>query len=406
MISRLLKDKYKWYVVILTMLTYGVIAGVERLCMPVLFKEISVDLNLSLVSLGTIWGADPLAGIAVGLVGGLLVDRFGLKRSLTVVCILAGIFSALRGLAIDFWSAAASMFLFGIMAAMTPAIVPKAAAVWFNREKLGLVNAIINVAWSIGGMLATMTSATLLSPWLGGWRNVLFLLGAPAVGIGLLWALTGREPGPDEIQNTQVSSVSFKEAISQVVRLKEVWLLGLISLALWGSNLGFIGYLPLYLQDQGWSIAAADGVITAFNGAYMLGIIPMTLIANRFRAHKFMLFFTMAVTAVFMAAVPLVSDAALWPLVIIANFLRSSSFALTNVLIMEIPEVKGTYSGTAIGLVTSIGMVGGFAAPPLGNSFEQFGAQTPFFFWAALAACSWPLFLLLRKTHKPALSAG
>ena len=100
------------------MLTYGVVTGVDRMCLPVLFKEISTDLGLNTVSLGTIWGMDPLAGIFVGLPAGLLVDRFGIKRTLTVVCILGGIFCALRGLSINFLTLAASMFLFGSMAAM------------------------------------------------------------------------------------------------------------------------------------------------------------------------------------------------------------------------------------------------------------------------------------------------
>ena len=32
---------YKWYILFLTMLTYAIVAGASRLCMPVLFKEIA-----------------------------------------------------------------------------------------------------------------------------------------------------------------------------------------------------------------------------------------------------------------------------------------------------------------------------------------------------------------------------
>jgi len=367
--------------------------------MPVLFKEISVDLNLSIVKMGTIWGADPLAGIFVGLIGGLLADRFGIKRTLTVVCILAGVFSAVRGFSVNFITMAGGMFLFGIMAAMTPSIVPKTASVWFRRQQLGIINALINVSWSMGAMFATMTSATILSPLLGGWRNVLFVLGIPAVIVGLLWLFTGRDPNKDEIQTTQTNTVPLKEAFFHVIRLREVWVIGLISLTLWGANMGFIGYLPLYLRNNGWSNASADGAITVFNGASMLGMLPMVLIANRLKAHKSMLFFSMVITSTFMALLPLVSNSGVWPLIIIATFLRSAAFAITNVLIIEIPGVGSTYGGTAVGLVTSIGMIGAFASPPLGNSFEQFGSGIPFFFWAALAACSLPMFLGLRRIN-------
>lgn len=48
--------------------------------MPVLFKEISDDLGLSVAQIGTIWGLDPLAGVFIGLPGGLLADRFVLNE--------------------------------------------------------------------------------------------------------------------------------------------------------------------------------------------------------------------------------------------------------------------------------------------------------------------------------------
>ena len=45
---------YKWYVLILGMLSFFTVAGMSRMCMPVLFKQISIDLDLSLVAIGTV----------------------------------------------------------------------------------------------------------------------------------------------------------------------------------------------------------------------------------------------------------------------------------------------------------------------------------------------------------------
>ena len=156
------------------MLTYAIVAGAERMCMPVLFPEISEKIGLNLVSIGTIWGLDPLAGVFIGLPAGLLADRFGIKRTLIVVCLLAGVFSALRGFSYNFMTLAATTFIFGIMSAAAPSIVPKTTAVWFAPKYLGITNALLNVAWGIGAMFATMTSAVFLSPWLNGWENVMF----------------------------------------------------------------------------------------------------------------------------------------------------------------------------------------------------------------------------------------
>jgi MFS family permease len=132
------------------MLTYAIVAAAERMCLPVLFNEISADLGLNLVSVGAIWGIDPLAGIFIGLPAGLLADRFGIKRTLTVICLLAGVLSALRGFSFNFITLAATTFLFGMVASMTPSIVPKTTAVWFSRSYLGITNALLQCAWSVG----------------------------------------------------------------------------------------------------------------------------------------------------------------------------------------------------------------------------------------------------------------
>jgi MFS transporter, NNP family, nitrate/nitrite transporter len=380
----------------LTMLTYGILTGLERLCMPVLFKEISVNLSLSAVSIGTIWGMDPLAGIFVGLPSGLLADRFGVKRTLTIICILAGIFCALRGFSQNFMSMAATMFLFGLMAAMAPAIVPKITALWFERRQLGLTNALINISWAIGSMTATMTSATILSPLLGSWRYVLFLMGVPGVMVGLLWLFTGRDASKNETRTTS-AQVPFRKAISTVIRIKEVWIIGLISLTLWGANMGLMGYLPLYLRNIGWAPATADAVVTVYSGATTLGLIPMVLLSNKLNAPKGMYFFAMVVTVINMALIPVLDGGLLWGMLIVCTFLRSAASPLVNVIILEIDGIGSTYGGTAIGLMTSIGMVGGFIGPPVGNSLESISPSAPFYFWAALAASSLPLFLLLKK---------
>jgi predicted MFS family arabinose efflux permease len=365
--------------------------------MPVLFKEISQDLGLSLVAVGTIWGADPLAGIFVGLPSGLLVDRFGPKKTLTMICILGGIFAFCRGLSFDFLSMAAFMFLFGSMCAMSPTIVIKTVAVWTERARLGFLNALIFASWSIFSMVASMTSATILSPLLGGWRNVFFLMALPLVVIGLLWLFTGREPKRGEVPIAPSGQVPLGEALSRVIRIKEVWFIGIISLAFWGANNGFLGYLPTYLRNIGWSPAGADGAFTAFNAASLVGIVPMIFLANRLKAHRAMFFFSMIVMVLNLALLPLTDGGGVWAVIIISAFFRSAALPLTTVVLYETRGVGNSYGGTALGLVTSIGMIGGFAAPPLGNSLESLGPGAPFFFWAALVAVSLPLFLFIKK---------
>jgi predicted MFS family arabinose efflux permease len=389
---------YRWYILSLTMATYALIAGAARLCMPVLFKEISDDLGLSIVAVGTVWGMDPLAGVFIGLPSGLLADRFGVKRTLTVVCILAGVFGALRGFSVNFITMATSMFLFGLMAAATPSILPKVTAEWFSGRHLGLANALLNVAWSIGAITATMFSATVFSPWLGGWRPVMFLYGTPALVLGLLWLFTGRDPDKSELPEMATSQVPFRQALTHVIRIKEVWIIGLVTLTNWGASTGFIGYLPLYLRNIGWTPASADSAITVVNGAFAIGAIPMVLLAEKLKAIKGMSLFSIVALAATLALLPFLNSTGVWLILIFGGLGRSGLGSLVNVILLETKGVGSTYGGTAIGLASTISMVGAFLAPPLGNSLASINQGFPFILWACLAAAGVPLLLPIK--HK------
>jgi NNP family nitrate/nitrite transporter-like MFS transporter len=378
------------------MVSYGIIAALDRMCLPVLFKEISLDLDLSLVSIGTIWGMDPLAGMFISLPSGLLADRFGLKRTMTVVCILAGIFSALRAFSNSFFSLAAAMFFFGLMAAITPAITPKVTAVWFSRRYLGLTNALLNVFWYVCSITATMLSATFLSPALGGWRNTILVLSAPAVVMGLLWLITGREPDKSQSPTASARSVPFRQAFSKVIRNKEVWFVGLIEAAFFGSNTGFYGYLPLYLRNIGWPIDAADTAITLVNGACLIGIFPMVLLANRLRSNKVVLIVSLVAMSANLFLLPFLQGNTVFVLLAISGFLRGGGLAILTVMIFDIKGIGSTYAGTAVGLATSCSMGAAFIAPPVGNSLASINPGMPFIFWGILPALSIALLFFIK----------
>jgi NNP family nitrate/nitrite transporter-like MFS transporter len=392
---------YKWYILTLTMLTYAIVAGVARLCIPVLFKEIADNLGLDATAIGTVWGMDPLAGVFIGLPSGLLADRFGIKRTLTVLCILAGVFCALRGFSTSFLTLAATMFLFGLMAAAAPSIVPKVTAVWFSGKRLGLANAMLNVAWSIGAMFATQFSATIFSPALGGWRNVMFLYAVPCVALGLLWLFTGREPDKTENPELLTVKIPFRESLAHVIRMKQVWLIGLITLTNWGASMGFVGYLPYYLKNHGWDPASADSTVTVLSLMMMLGSIPMVLLSDRLKTRKGVLVVCISALVICLALLPFVNTTGVWILIAASGFIRSGAGSLFNVMIFEMEGVGSTYGGTAIGLASTISMIGASVSPPIGNSLSKVSEGLPFTFWSCLAAVGIGLLLFVKTKKNP-----
>jgi len=382
------------------MLTVGGLAGLETYCMPVLFKEISLDLNLNLAQIGTIWGINSLAGVFVALPAGLLSDRFGIKRTLIVVCILTGILSALRGFSSNFITLAITMLLFGLFSSIIPCIAPKVTVLWFNHRRIALANAFINVFWNFGSMIGTMTSATVFSPLLGGWRNVIFVFSIPAILLGIMWLITGREPSKNEETAQILHSVSLRKALSEIIHIREVWILGIIEMSFVGSTVGLLGYLSLYLKNSGWDVVAADTATTLLITVGAVGVVPMTILANRFRSIKGTLILSIVASIIGVVILPFVHGAGVYYVLIISGFLRSPSLALANTMLFEINGVGSVYGGTAIGLVTSMSLVGACIAPVIGNSFAVIHPAAPFVFWAIFSALGLPAFCFLRGKNK------
>jgi len=340
------------------------ITGAQRMCVPVLFEGISADLNLSLVQLGAIWGVDPLAGFFISIPGGMIIDKFGVKRTAIAVCLLGGLFGALRGFSVDFFSMAFITFIFGFTATMTLVLAPKVVAIWFKHHRLGLANAVFMISVYAGQMFASMSSATVLLPLFGNWRNVLIILSMPAILIGILWFFTASRPGDRRLHPVESEGTTLLHLLSHVIRIKDIWIMGLVVMCGMGTILAVNGYLPIYLQGIGWSVAEADFALTLMLGFSLIGNIPIMFFADRLKSLKPMFIISLLVMAVSLGLIIVADKPGVWALLVVYGLARAVPPTLVNIYIIKLPQIGGKYTGTAVGLANTVGMLGGFYIPP------------------------------------------
>jgi ACS family glucarate transporter-like MFS transporter len=374
---------YRWYVLTLATLTHAFVLAMPWISLPVLFKEISEDLELSLVQIGAVWGAISLGSVFVVLIGGSLGDRFGVKRTLSTLCFLTGLSGALIGLSNSFSSLAVTVFLFGLLGAIVPINVHRVASIWFTGRQLGLANGIVAVGVGLGFTVGSMISATILSPLLGGWRNVLFLYGAISIGISILWILTRNEPSQVESSANSARPVTLRQSISHVAHIRVIWSLGFIMLCQLACTQGMIGYLPLYLRDMGWTAASADGTLAAANVASTVVVVPVAFLSDKLGSRKIVLLAAMLATTIGVGLLSVVGGAMVWVSAIIALASRDGFMAVTITMITETKGVGAVYTGTALGLAMTLSRLGGAISPPLGNSLASINPSLPFILWAA-----------------------
>ncbi len=375
--------------------TGGLVAAVQVSCLPPLFKEISEDLGLDVVEIGSIWGFSNLAGIVVAIIGGVLVDRFGVRRVLIITCILTGITGALRGLADNFTILTVTVILNGAVRLIIPVAATSSIALWFKGPRLGLAMGISAMGMGLGLMLGTLLSATVLSPWLGGWRNVLFVLGGIAVFVGLLWLFFGKPPGTTPEKKNP--AVPLMQGLKELVHVRAIWIIGLILLFRSGCMTGINGYVPYYLREIGWSEAAADGTLSAFFAASTICVIPLAYLSDRLGSRKAIMVPAVVVATICVGLLPLLEGAGVWAIMIITGMFMDGFMSLTTTITAEAEGVKPAYAGIAFGMVLTFGNIGGVVAPPLGNALATTAQPgMPFFFWAGLSAISLILLLLYR----------
>jgi len=389
------QSNYRWYILTLAIATNIFAIAAPISCMPVLFKEISDDLGLSLVQIGTIWGIGPLAGAFTSLVGGMIIDRYGTKRILSIACLLAGVVGAMRGLSGGFTGLAVTSFFFGFLFAVTALGTHKTAREYFPGRQLAVATGVLSAGIGGGLTLGSMVSATILSPLLGSWKYVLFLYGAISVIIGFLWVLSRIEPSRIKTE-ISTGAVPFRQVLSRVVRVREVWLIALTRFCFWGCHYGVNGYLPLYLRGIGWPAAGADGALAALSIAGTIAVIPLTFLYSRLESKKVLLLLPLILTIIAVSSLLVVDNVLVWPLVILLGIFRDGFIAILLIRVMEAKEIGVVYAATALGITQSLGNLSAFISPPLGNSLASIAPNLPFACWAALAAMALVLSCFIR----------
>lgn len=396
-------EKYKWYMLILIGITATLVIAMPSMALPVLFSEISEDLSLSLVQVGVIWGIGSLAGLFTALLGGAIGDRFGTKLTLAIGCIAIGLTGALRGFSNDFASLAITMMLSGLVGSVIPMNLHKACGVWFSGKHLGLANGVVSAGMALGFMFGSMISASVLSPWLGGWRQVLFFYGGVAVIMSLPWIFSKSKPGDINSPVHSNSTTSVRKSLIHVVRVKNVWLLGLVLLGVGGCVQGLLGYLPLYLRESGWPPVRADAVLASFHAISLLSVFPIVYFSDRLGTRKLFLVITASLIAMGVCLLTIADGAVIWVAVLMAGSVRDGFMALIMTATTEQRGIGAVFAGTAIGLVMTLSRVGGLLAPILGNSLATYNLSLPFLLWALMALFGVVILFAMReeRTHNP-----
>jgi MFS family permease len=196
---------------------------------------------------------------------GLLVDRFGPRRVLTVAAVLMGLGQVLFAVAASYPLGLLARAVLGIGDAMTFVSVLRLVAAHFPARRFAALAALTAALGTVGNLIATVPLTMLLDS--AGWTATFLVAGAATTGYAIVVAL--RLPGPPA--DTR-ADVPVGEVLTEVRRS---WRVPGTRLGFWvhfstmfaPAVLGLLWGFPYLVQAQGLSTGAAGSVL----GVLVLG---------------------------------------------------------------------------------------------------------------------------------------
>ena len=389
---------YRWVILAMVTLSGFLVMGFPTTGLSAMFSEIAEALGLDLIEIGLIWGIGTGMGIFTSLLGGAFIDVFGTRRTLVLLCLATGVFGALRGVAVDFFSLFIFSFLFGMVQPILPMNFVKLNREWFASRQLGFASGVMSAGFATGLMLGSRLSATVLSPLLGGWRAVLLFLGLCAIALAVVWALV--HPPTERRQTARLNIREVLRNLRHVARFRELWVIALAVFGVLGLMRGLVGYVPTYLREIGWGAVEADSAITVFFFCSLISVVPISHLSDRLGNRRLVMAFGTAMMTLGTLLMFLVGDN-FWGVMLamaLAGFTFDSFMALKGASITEVDGLQIALVGSALGFGGMLQNIGSTITPPLGNTLSTVALNTPFLLWAASGVFA--TLILLSYRHK------
>ena len=348
---------YRWLMLALLWLLYFSFGVVARSAAP-LVTPIIRDLHMSYGQMGLVLGSWQLTYIAFAIAAGVIMDQWGIRKSIFAGAVVIALSAALRFFSMGFVTFLVCVTLFGIGGPMISIGAPKTISLWFRGKDRGTAVGIYTTGPWIGGMVVLGATNGFIMPLTGySWRFTFVCYGMMALAFALLWLFLARETEQNGSPE-RFNPLAVLVALLKIHNVRIILFSGLLSFAMMH---GYTNWLPKILENAGMSPAAA-GVVSA---TPFLASIPAVLIIPRFvpehlRGCVISLLALLSGFAIFWVVV---AELSLIIGLLLFGSTGSCLFPLLVLALMETPEIGSKYMGSAAGVFFCVAEIGGFFGP-------------------------------------------
>ncbi len=348
-----------------------------RIAPSVMEHSLREHFNLSASGFGFLSSFYYFAYVPMQLPVGVLLDRYGPKRLLTIACLICVVGTFLFTATDVFWVAAIGRFLMGLGSAFAFVGVLKLATIWLPEERLGMVSGLTSALGPIGAMIGDNFLEHFVEKM--GWIQTLNLTAVFGIGLTVvLWFGIKDRQG----RHRQIGTVpTIKKGLIDlgiIIRNQQIWVNGMY---------GCLVYLPTTVFAELWGIPylqhahglSAQGAGLAnsllFLG-FILGAPLMGYISDKLQRRKFPMLFGAGGAAIVMMMIlylPGLSESNIQSLMFLLGLLYSAQ-AIVFAVGRELSP--GEAAGTAMAVTNMIVMLGAMFLQPLVGNLLDFSLST------------------------------
>ena len=249
-------------------------AGLNLFAVSPLLPLAIDDYGISRAEAGLLISLPMLVGAGLGIPGGMLAARFGLKRSYMVSWAAMALLS-LSAFTPNFYAMLALRLFYGVGLALMVASSGPLVMQWFRGREVLVVNALNTAILSLG-VAVSVAGAVPLAEWLG-WKMTLTVFAGIGVIGTFIWPAA---PGDRSGQTGHRTGISVREVIA-VLRGRTVALLVAADAGVFIQYTALTGWLPTFFSEARGIPLSEAGFLTSilpFVGMFAVfagGALPM-----------------------------------------------------------------------------------------------------------------------------------
>ena len=258
-------------------------AGLNLFAVSPLLPLAIDDYGISRAQAGMLISLPMLVGALLGIPGGMLAARIGLKRAYMLSWLSMSLL-ALSAITPSFPAMLLLRLSYGVGLALMVSASGPLVMQWFRRREILIINALNTAILSLG-VAISVAGAVPLAQWLD-WKTALTVFSGVGVIGAILWPLAPKAPPPAATEspppagNTRRGGISLREVLT-VLRGRAVALLVAADAGIFIQYTALTGWLPTFYHEARGLSPSEAGLLTSilpFVGIFAViagGALPM-----------------------------------------------------------------------------------------------------------------------------------